>query len=157
MKILMVCLGNICRSPMAQGIMEAKLKDKKLEGWVVDSAGTSGWHDGEKPDHRAIRTSLTNGIDISQQQSRKITKDDLDYFDYIFAMDSSNYQDIVGICRTETQKSKVHLLLNFKYPEQNMAVPDPYYDGRFDQVFDLIQDAMDDIIGKLIAEPNHKK
>ncbi|MBK8624233.1 MAG: low molecular weight phosphotyrosine protein phosphatase [Saprospiraceae bacterium] len=151
MKILMVCLGNICRSPMAQGIMESKLKDFDLDDWHVDSAGTSGWHDGERPDQRAIKTSQINNVDISNQYSRKLTLDDLDEYDVIFAMDSSNYQDILGLCQKDYQKAKVHLLLNFKFPGRNMGVPDPYYDGTFGKVYDLLDEAMDDIIKRLIV------
>lgn len=149
MKILMVCLGNICRSPMAQGIMESKLKQRNILDWEVDSAGTSGWHDGEKPDQRAIRAAQAKGVDISGQYSRKITKSDLDKFDIIFAMDSSNYVNILDICENEYQKSKVHLLLNFKFPNKNMAVPDPYYDGKFMSVFELLDEAIEDIITSL--------
>ena len=149
MKILMVCLGNICRSPMAQGILEAKIRGKNLN-WEIDSAGTSGWHDGEGPDKRAILAGKKKGVDISKQVSRKIMLSDLDYYDFIFAMDSTNYQDIIKICSTETQKSKVKLIMNLKYPGMNMAVPDPYYDGKFDDVFELLNDAMDDVINALV-------
>ena len=149
MKILMVCLGNICRSPMAQGILETKIRNKNLN-WEVDSAGTSGWHDGEGPDKRAILSGKKKGVDISKQVSRKITPHDLDYFDHILAMDSSNFQDIISMCANETQKSKVNLIMNFKHPGKNMAVPDPYYDGKFDDVFELLNDAMDDVIRALV-------
>jgi len=149
MKILMVCLGNICRSPMAQGILEAKISVKKLD-WEIDSAGTSGWHEGEGPDKRAVLSCKKNGVDISKQVSRKITSYDLDYYDLIFAMDSSNYQDIIKICSNEIQKSKVKLILNAKYPGKNMAVPDPYYDDKFEEVFELLNDAMDDVIMALV-------
>jgi protein-tyrosine phosphatase len=134
---------------MAQGIMESKLKKLNITNWYVDSAGTSGWHDGEHPDQRAIKTSKNKGVDISSQYSRKLKHNDLDDFDVIFAMDSSNYQDIINICQNDIQKSKIHLLLNYKFPGKNMAVPDPYYDGTFDKVFDLLNDAMDDVIRQL--------
>ena len=145
MKILMVCLGNICRSPIAQGILEEKIKTYGLN-WEVDSAGTSGWHDGERPDSRAIATSRINEVDISRQTSRKINKKDLDYYDHILVMDSANYQDVLKICQTEAQKSKVNLITNFKYPHKNIAVPDPYYNDRFDEVFQLLDDAIDGLI-----------
>ncbi|MBC7885874.1 MAG: low molecular weight phosphotyrosine protein phosphatase [Saprospiraceae bacterium] len=145
MKILMVCLGNICRSPMAQGILESKLKEQGLD-WEVDSAGTSGWHDGEAPDKRSVKVCRNRNIDISGQICRKITKDDLDYYDVILAMDSSNYQDITQLCTTDIQKSKVRLIMNFKYHNRNIAVPDPYYDDRFSEVFELL----DDVTGHLI-------
>lgn len=149
MKILMVCLGNICRSPMAQGIMESKLQELGLYDWQVDSAGTSGWHDGEPPDLRAIQESKKNGVDISKQISRKISNYDLESYDLIFAMDQSNYASILDLCENELQKSKVKLLLNYKYPDKNMAVPDPYYDGSFSKVFNLLDEAMIDIILKI--------
>jgi len=134
---------------MAQGILEAKIIGKNLN-WEIDSAGTSGWHDGEGPDKRAILAGKKKGVDISKQVSRKIMLSDLDYYDFIFAMDSTNYQDIIKICSTETQKSKVKLIMNLKYPGMNMAVPDPYYDGKFDDVFELLNDAMDDVIIALV-------
>lgn len=149
MKILMVCLGNICRSPIAQGIMTSKIKEKKLN-WEVDSAGTSGWHNGERPDPRAVLACKSKGIDIADQISRTLISNDLDYYDLILAMDSANYQDIIKMCSSETQKLKVKLIMNFKHPGMNMAVPDPYYDGKFDQVFDLLNDAMDEVIRSLV-------
>lgn len=145
MKILMVCLGNICRSPIAQGILEEKIKIYKLD-WQVDSAGTSGWHDGEHPDRRAILESYKHNVDISNQISRKFTINDLDYYDHILVMDSANYQDVMKICKTESQKSKVNLITNFKYPYKNIAVPDPYYNDKFDEVFQLLDDAIEGLI-----------
>lgn len=150
MKILMVCLGNICRSPIAQGILESKVAKMHL-GWHVDSAGTSGWHDGEGPDLRAVEVCRSRGLDISSQVSRKITVKDLDHYDLILAMDSSNYQDVLGLCRTPSQREKVHLILNFLYPDMNMAVPDPYYNNRFGEVYDLLEDAIDSMIKSLAA------
>ena len=145
----MVCLGNICRSPIAQGIMTSKIKEKKLN-WEVDSAGTSGWHNGERPDPRAVLACKSKGIDIADQISRTLISNDLDYYDLILAMDSANYQDIIKMCSSEPQKLKVKLIMNFKHPGMNMAVPDPYYDGKFDQVFDLLNDAMDEVIRSLV-------
>lgn len=142
----MVCLGNICRSPMAQGILEQKIEKYHLQSWEVDSAGTSGWHDGEAPDNRAIATSMKHGIDISKQISRRITKDDFEYFDLILAMDASNYQDVKSMCLDSQYHHKIKMLMNFRYPDRNMAVPDPYYDGKFSQVFDLLDDGLDYLI-----------
>lgn len=149
MKILMVCLGNICRSPIAQGIMEKKVLQRGLN-WHIDSAGTSGWHDGESPDKRAIAASALKGVDISNQISRKITQSDLDNYDIILVMDSSNYQDVMRLCKNENQKSKVHLLLNFRFPGMNSPVPDPYYDGKFNEVFELLDQSLDDVINGLV-------
>lgn len=150
MKILMVCLGNICRSPIAQGILESKIARLGLP-WQVDSAGTSGWHDGEGPDLRAVELCKTRGLDISRQVSRKLTAKDLDHYDLILAMDSSNYQEITAICHTQTQHNKVRLILNYLYPHKNMAVPDPYYNGRFGEVYDLLDEAIDSLVDSLSA------
>jgi protein-tyrosine phosphatase len=151
MKILMVCLGNICRSPIAQGILEKKISEKNLD-WYVDSAGTSGWHDGEPPDARAISAAHRQGTDISTQVSRKITPHDIRHFDLILAMDSSNYQDILRLCRDQIEKDKVHLIMNFDSPGQNKAVPDPYYDGRFDEVYALLDKCMDSVIESVLQK-----
>lgn len=145
MKILMVCLGNICRSPLAHGILESRLIKNNLH-WKVDSCGTSGFHNGELPDSRSIDVANANGIDITNQRSRQLTTEDLDEFDLIVAMDSSNYQDILRKTTNETQKTKVKLLMNFAYPGENRAVPDPYYYGGFQKVFDMIEEAIDKLI-----------
>ncbi len=147
MKILMVCLGNICRSPMAHGIMEDRIKKYNLT-WEVDSAGTSGWHIGESPDLRAIQTCKTKDIDISHQTSRKIVSADMENYDVILAMDSSNYQDILRLCTTKMQQLKVKLIMNYKFPDKNMAVPDPYYDGGFERVYHLLTDAIDAFVNE---------
>src|SRR5690606_36084837 len=112
MKILMVCLGNICRSPLAQGILEANVKRQRMD-WTVDSAGTSGWHAGEKPDNRAIDMARKNGINISNQRSRMLTSEDFYQFDFILAMDQKNYNDILQVCPSPELASKVHLILEF--------------------------------------------
>ena len=149
MKILMVCLGNICRSPMAQGILEKKISEKKLD-WLIDSAGTSGWHDGAPPDSRAISAARRQGTDISRQISRKISLDDISNFDMILAMDSSNYGDILQLCKDQNQKEKVHLVRNFESPGRNIAVPDPYYDGRFDEVYDILDKSLDKFVETML-------
>ncbi|MBK8056150.1 MAG: low molecular weight phosphotyrosine protein phosphatase [Saprospiraceae bacterium] len=149
MKILMVCLGNICRSPMAQGILERKISEKKLD-WQVDSAGTSGWHDGAPPDTRAIFAARRKGTDISRQISRKISLQDITNFDVILAMDSSNYGDILQLCKDQNQKEKVHLVRNFESPGRNTAVPDPYYDGRFDEVYDILDKSLDKFVETML-------
>ena len=145
MKILMVCLGNICRSPLAQGVLETKLAEKQLD-WVVDSAGTSAWHAGEAPDPRSIAIAKENGIDISQQKARKFNPQDFQDFDLILAMDSSNYYDIIRQAPDEEAKSRVHLIMNYAFPGENRAVPDPYYDGSFQRVFDLLESACSQFI-----------
>jgi len=130
---------------MAQGILENKLVKNELQ-WFVDSAGTSGWHDGQHPDPRAISSSSKYGVDISTQYSRKIKLQDLDVFDHILVMDSSNYQEVIRLCKNDTQKEKVELILNFVKPRYNAAVPDPYYQGNFDEVFVLLDQAIDKFI-----------
>ncbi len=149
MKILMVCLGNICRSPLAHGILEHKAKK---ENWnvLVDSAGTNGFHDGEKPDSRSISTAGLHQIDITNQVSRQIRKEDLDEFDLIYAMDSSNYNNILELASNELQKSKVKIIMNEVYPGKNISIPDPYYGGDegFENVFQMLNKATDMIIKK---------
>lgn len=149
MRVLMVCLGNICRSPLAEGILDHKIKLHQLD-WTVDSAGTSGWHEGEKPDTRSIDVAIQHQIDISKQKSRKYTVDDFDNFDLILAMDSSNYQDIIKLARNESDKNKVKLILNYSYPNSNKAVPDPYYEGGFEYVYTEIEKAIEHLIKDII-------
>jgi len=145
MKILMVCLGNICRSPLAEGILLEKIKERNLS-WEVDSAGTSGWHQGELPDRRSIAVAKAHNIDLTYQRSRQFTKADLEKFDLILAMDSSNYSNILNLTTTETQKSKVKLILNYLYPNENRAVPDPYYNGGFEKVYQMLAAACEKIV-----------
>lgn len=140
MKILMVCLGNICRSPLAEGIMHDLINENQLT-WEVDSAGTSGYHSGEAPDPRSIETAHKHQIDISNQKSRQLVKSDLETFDLILTMDASNYRNTLALCSTEEQRNKVKILLNYSHPGQNRQVPDPYYEGGFEHVFQLIKNA----------------
>lgn len=147
----MVCLGNICRSPLAHGIMASRIKEMGLD-WEVDSAGTSGWHVGEKPDSRSMQVAMSNGIDISRQRSRKFVEVDFADYDYIIAMDSSNYTNIVQMAPTDSDKEKVSLLLNYTHPGQNRQVPDPYYEGGFDTVYQMIYQAVDDLIKQLLSD-----
>jgi protein-tyrosine phosphatase len=145
MKILMVCLGNICRSPLAHGIMQSKIDALGLD-WIVDSAGTGDWHVGEAPDSRAISEAKKNGIDIGYQKARNFTPKDFHLFDVILAMDTQNYNDILKIAPTEALKSKVQMIMNFASPNKNIPVPDPYYDNRFGLVFDMLTEAVDKFI-----------
>ncbi len=133
MKILMVCLGNICRSPLAEGIMQKLIKENGLD-WQVDSAGTGGYHIGRKPDSRSIKVAKANGIDISGQAARKFTVADFDDFDHIIVMDQQNYKDVVVLAKNAEQKQKITLLI------ANEIVPDPYFDDSlFAPVFKLIE------------------
>jgi len=145
MKILMVCLGNICRSPLAEGIMRQKIEERGL-AWKVDSSGTSGWHEGNLPDRRSIEVARANGLDITNQRSRQINAQDLSSFDLILAMDSSNYNDILRLAVSDIQKEKVKLILNYLYPNENRGVPDPYYEGGFEKVYLMLEKSCENII-----------
>jgi protein-tyrosine phosphatase len=134
---------------MAQGILENKLKSNKLN-WFIDSAGTSGCHDGEKPDKRAVTAWLNYGIDISQQNSRKFSLNDFDLFDYISLMDRSNYENVIKLTNNSTYLSKVHLLLDFaSAPEIENEVPDPYYTNGFDLVFNILDEYLNKVVEKI--------
>ena len=143
----MVCLGNICRSPLAEGILRSKLS----EDFIVDSAGTGGWHAGELPDKRSIATAKNRGLDITNQRARQFKRSDFDTFDHIFVMDNSNYKDVLALAPNEEVKSKVKLILNEIFPNGNVDVPDPYYGGqdRFENVFDMLDQACEEIARKL--------
>ena len=146
MKILMVCLGNICRSPLAEGILKEKLKARKLD-WEVHSAGTGSWHIGELPDHRSVAVARKYGIDITDQRARQLKPHDLNNYDLILAMDSSNYRDIIRMAASPEQENKIKLILNIGNPERNANVPDPYWDDDgFEKVFQLLDDACENII-----------
>lgn len=141
MNVLMVCLGNICRSPLAHGILESKAP----EDWYIDSAGTSGWHEGERPDTRSIITAKGRGLNIDQQRSRPFLAEDFERFDIIFAMDSSNYTNITRLAPDEASKAKVRLIMNEAYPGENRHVPDPYTGGQrgFEDVYDMLDLAIE--------------
>lgn len=144
MKLLMVCLGNICRSPLAHGIMEHLAKQQGLN-WEVDSAGTGNWHVGEGPDRRSTRTAREHGIDISGQVCRLFKVSDFDYHDHIFVMDRNNLGDILSMARNDEDRKKVKLLLGDK------IVPDPYYDdAQFEPVFQMIEKGCKEIIKELV-------
>ncbi|WP_426430773.1 low molecular weight protein-tyrosine-phosphatase [Winogradskyella sp. HB-48] len=137
-RILMVCLGNICRSPLAHGILESKLNSSKF---YVDSAGTAAYHVGHQPDHRSLKVARSNGIDISHQTARQFKTSDFDRFDYIYAMDASNYTNIISLARNNSDIGKVKLFLEENPNISNKNVPDPYYGDMsdFEYVFDLIE------------------
>ncbi len=146
MKILMVCLGNICRSPLAEGIMKRKIADLGLD-WTVDSAGTGAWHIGERPDRRSIAIARKYGIDINGQRARQLRPGDLSHFDLVLAMDQSNYRDILRYAATQEQKKKVKLIMNFAAPGANQSVPDPYWDDNgFEEVFQMLDKACTQIV-----------
>ncbi len=147
MKIVMICLGNICRSPIAEGVMKKLIRQHQLD-WEVYSAGTSGFHNGEKPHTESISVSAKHEIDITHQRSQQVDKSDIETADLLVVMDQQNHQNVLKLCSTKEQKAKVKLLLNYSYPGENRAVPDPYYEGGFDRVFDMIYQACEDLIDK---------
>ena len=148
-KILMVCLGNICRSPLAEGILQSKLP---ADTFVVDSAGTGNWHAGYGPDKRSVSTAKGRGLDISRQKARQIKKTDFTEFDHIYVMDSSNLRDVTALAPTADAKAKVKLMMDEIFPGQKVDVPDPYYDGPegFENVYDMLDEACTLVAEKLI-------
>jgi len=150
-KILMVCLGNICRSPLAEGILASKLPENKF---TVDSAGTGSWHIGRQPDERSIAIAKKNNLDISKQKGRQFTTSDFDTFDYIYVMDNSNYWDVVQLVDNKTQIEKVQLILNELFPNENVDVPDPYFGlpNGFEVVYKMLDETCDIIAKKLIEK-----
>lgn len=138
----MVCLGNICRSPMAEGILRHKLSDLNIDV-EIDSAGTGNYHIGAHPDHRAVKCLKQKGIDISTLRARQFVYQDFTRFDIIYAMDASNYKNIVALAKTDAEKSNVKMYLNEAWPGQDRAVPDPWFgdaDG-FEEVFEMLEAA----------------
>ncbi len=147
----MVCLGNICRSPLAQGLLASKLPKNDF---FVDSAGTGNWHVGKQPDERSIAVAERNNLDISLQKGRLFLPSDLETFDYIYVMDNTNYNDVIAMTTNEDQKSKVQLILNELFPGENVDVPDPYYglQNGFDTVYKMLDETCEVIAKKLLAK-----
>ncbi len=146
-KVLMVCLGNICRSPLAEGILKSKVDSSQV---YVDSAGIGSWHVGQSPDPRSIEVAKKNGLDIAQQRGRQFSADDFEKFDYIFVMDLSNKENVLKLAKNEDDRKKVQLILNQIFPNENVDVPDPYYGGNqgFDNVYEMLNNACDIISEK---------
>jgi protein-tyrosine phosphatase len=141
MKILMVCLGNICRSPLAEGVLR-HLAQKKGFNWDIDSAGTGNWHIGNSPDHRSVKVARQHGVDISGLSGRQFSVADFDQFDRIYVMDMDNYRDVLRKARSEADRAKVQLLL-----ANQQEVPDPWYDDKlFEPVYQMIYKACERII-----------
>ncbi|KOS04671.1 protein tyrosine phosphatase [Flavobacterium akiainvivens] len=150
-KILMVCLGNICRSPLAEGILQSKLP---AENFTVDSAGTGNWHVGDGPDRRSVATAKGRGLDISRQKARQITINDFNEFDHIYVMDANNLRDVTALAPHAEGKAKVKLMMDEIFPGQKVNVPDPYYGGDegFEKVYDMLDEACTLVAEKLIKE-----
>ena len=149
MKILMVCLGNICRSPLAEGILQDKAFKAGLN-WSVESAGTNGYHDGEAPHRLSQKVAKLNGIDISHQRSRRFLPEDFEVYDKIYAMAEDVIEDIQRIARKKFNAAKIDLLMNEAYPGSNMEVPDPWYHEEFayHKVYQMMDEACNKIIEK---------
>ncbi len=152
--VIFVCLGNICRSPTAHGVFRQLVKEAGLENDIlIDSAGTAAWHVGKGADERSIQTALNRGIDMLDLRARKVTLEDVSEFDYVLAMDDSNYADLRNIALHE-DKDRIKMFLDFseQYPETE--VPDPYYGGTdgFNHVFDLVTSASNGLLADIKAK-----
>lgn len=141
-KILMVCLGNICRSPLAEGILKSKIDTDKV---FVDSAGTSNYHVDDPPDPRSVSIANLRKLDITSQKGRQFQVSDFDEFNHIYVMDMSNYKDVLSLARNEADRNKVSMILDEIFPGENVEVPDPYYGGHdgFGSVYDMLDQACD--------------
>ncbi|MFP4063959.1 MAG: low molecular weight protein-tyrosine-phosphatase [Bacteroidales bacterium] len=152
MRILMVCLGNICRSPLAEGIILKKFSQHDITA-EADSAGTAAYHVGEPPDERSREVAAKHGIDISGQRARQFEVSDFDRFDKIYAMDSQNFSNIAALARDNNDLEKVDMILNESYPGENRQVPDPYYGGKngFEKVYQMLDEACEIIVKRIVG------
>ena len=152
-RILMVCLGNICRSPLADGLLLRKIKAQNLDA-IVDSAGTANYHIGKAPDVRMINTAAKHNTPLDFLRARQFTSQDFDKFDHILVMDHSNYSNVLALAQTEADQKKVTFFLDYLYPNQQAEVPDPYYGSLedFEAVYQLVDKATDALIQKLFHE-----
>jgi protein-tyrosine phosphatase len=151
--VLFVCMGNICRSPTAQGVFRALLQREGLSDRIVtDSAGTIAYHVGERPDRRAMATALKRGVDLSDLRARRAKAEDFEQFDYVIAMDRANFSDLREICPPGYEE-RLHLFLDFAPNRAEDEVPDPYYGGAagFDRVFDLVEEASRGLLQHILA------
>jgi len=144
----MVCLGNICRSPLAEGILKSKVNSEDI---FVDSAGTGSWHVGQLPDSRSIEIAKIHGLDLTNQRGRQFTQKDFLNFEHIFVMDSSNKENVLQLAQNENDIKKVQLILDELFPSENVDVPDPYYGGEqgFESVYQMLDKACDEIVRRL--------
>lgn len=149
----MVCLGNICRSPLAEGIMRKKMQLNHINGHV-DSCGFESFHRGDQPDRRSIQVAIQHGIDISGHRGKMFEASFFDEFDRIYVMDSSNYRDVSAVARNSNDLGKVDYIMNALYPGSNMPVPDPYYGGQadFSKTWELLDEATDKIIESIVKK-----
>jgi len=147
-RVLMVCLGNICRSPLAEGILKSKVDPNKI---FVDSAGTGNYHVGGLPDSRSIAIAQKYLLDITDQRCRQFRVSDFDEFDLIYVMDNSNRRDVLSLARDEKDRAKVKMILNEIFPHENVDVPDPYTGGDFgfENVYKMLEEACSILASKL--------
>lgn len=150
----MVCLGNICRSPLAEGILKSKLTNN----FTIDSAGTANYHVGSSPDNRSVAIARKHGLNISNLRGRQFNVSDFDTFDLIYVMDESNFKNVVKLARNDADIAKVKMILNEVYPNKNFDVPDPYYGGDdgFENVYNMLDEACN-IIAKNLKNEFHKR
>lgn len=142
----MVCLGNICRSPLAQGILERKVQERALD-WSVDSAGTGHWHVGNPPDPRSVAVAAAHGLDLSAQRARQVHWPDLEAFDLVLAMDTANRRDLLRLAESDAEREKVRLILDYVAPGEDRSVPDPYWDDDgFERVYRMLDEACDRVL-----------
>jgi len=147
-KVLFVCMGNICRSPTAEGVFRKLVRERGLDKVIeIDSAGTHGYHVGRPPDARAQEAARQRGVDLGALQGRQVTRDDFERFDYILAMDNENIESLLEICPM-THRPKLRLLLDYAPHRTERQVPDPYFGGAagFERVLDLIEDAAEGLL-----------
>lgn len=144
----MVCLGNICRSPLAEGILESKIDPSKV---LVDSAGTGDWHVDNEPDKRSIAVAKKHNLDITAQRGRQFNAEDFDQFDHIYVMDNSNKENVLALAKNDEHRQKVTLILDELFPGENVDVPDPYFggDSGFDTVYKMLDEACEQIAKRL--------
>ncbi len=158
MHILMVCLGNICRSPLAEGILRHKINQRELN-WQIDSAGTADWHEGIPPHELSCKVAKQNGFDISEQRSRPLKVEDFDRFDYVFVMDRSNYSNVKQLAGAGFNPNQVRMIMNELHPGENREVPDPWSHSidAYHSVFAMLDQACDQLIENLLLEQTENK
>jgi protein-tyrosine phosphatase len=151
----MVCLGNICRSPLAEGILKDKLKKRNISA-TVDSSGTSDYHFGQHPDSRTIHVAKNHNINISSHRGRHFSVKDFDLYDKIYTMDLPNYRNVLNLSRNDNDRIKVEMILNVSNPGRNLEIPDPYYSGNdgFELVYRMLDNACEMIADSIENKNN---